>query len=160
MIAATLTFARATAALSLVDAPYARSARKFCSLPPDTATGEDDAAADPGTVERDSDPEEERPQDTPRQRAAALVWDASYSSASCDVMVQHGLLDICAALLRHSQTIGDGERRAAHLLKTACSAATVISAAVHAESGRLAGVTSTSHCHRRISGCQDIRVSC
>jgi hypothetical protein len=107
--------------LYFVDLLCAPQSSQGCSVPADTATGED-AAADPVSTECDSDLDGEHPLDTPQQRAAALVWDASYSEASCGVMVQHGLLDVCAALLRHSQTIGDGTRKTAHPLNAACHA--------------------------------------
>ena len=85
-----------------------------------TAIGDGETAADRGTAERDSDSDDEPPEDTPRQRAAAELWDASYSEASCRVMVQHGLLDMCAALLRHSQATGDGELSGATLPDDSC----------------------------------------
>jgi len=58
-----------------------------------------------GTAESDDEPQA---QHTPQQRAAAQVWDACASAASARIMVRHGLLDICTALLEHSTTTGDG----------------------------------------------------
>ena len=59
----------------------------------------------------DADSEDERhAEDTPQQHAAALVWDAAGDEASARAMVQHGLLDVCAALLVHGRAAGDGAR--------------------------------------------------
>ena len=54
--------------------------------------------------------DEQQARDTPQQRAAAQVWDACSDGPAARTMVQHGLLDVCTALLEHSLTVGDGAR--------------------------------------------------
>ena len=69
------------------------------------------AAAEPGDgADRrgDDGSDDDEARDTPQQHAGSLVWDASGLEAPARVMAQHGIADVCAALLVHSRAVADG----------------------------------------------------